>query len=108
MTDSHKTPTSIVIEEQTQLTLTELCGACGVQSEWIIDLVHEGVLTPTGESPQHWRFSGQHLRRATVAIRLRRDLDVNAAGAALALELLEELETLRAQLDALNNLSEKQ
>jgi len=33
-----------------------------------------------------------------VALRLQRDLGLNLAGAALALELLDEVEALRAQL----------
>ena len=35
---------------------------------------------------------------ARVAVRLHRDLGVNPAGAALALQLMEELDTLRARL----------
>ena len=45
-----------------------------------------------------WRFTGLHLRHARVAIRLQRDLGVNAAGAALALQLMDELDTVRARL----------
>ena len=47
--------------------------------------------------PTEWRFSGAQLRRARIALRLERDLGVNAAGVALALELLEELEQLRRE-----------
>jgi chaperone modulatory protein CbpM len=36
-----------------------------------------------------------------MALRLQRDLGVNPAGAALALELLDELESLRVQLKAM-------
>jgi chaperone modulatory protein CbpM len=38
------------------------------------------------------------LRRARIAVRLERDLELNLAGVALALDLLEELEQLRQQL----------
>lgn len=64
----------------------------------IVALVDEGVLTPSGPTPAHWRFTGVHLHRAGVAVRLQRDLGINLAGAALALHLLDEMETLRAQL----------
>lgn len=90
--------TGFILEEQTQFTLADLCQACTAQADLIIALVHEGVLGPEGEAPEQWRFTGVHLHRARVAVRLQRDLGVNLAGAALALELLEEMERLRAQL----------
>ena len=90
--------TGFILEEQTELTLGDLCRACAVESSSILELVEEGVLTPAGEAPGQWRFTGLHLHRARVAARLQRDLGVNLAGAALALELLEEMEVLRARL----------
>jgi chaperone modulatory protein CbpM len=90
-----------ILEDQEELTLDDLCRACAAQSELIVDLVHEGVLAPLGAAPEVWRFTGVHLHRATVAVRLQRDLGVNPAGAALALELMDELDSLRAQLNRL-------
>jgi chaperone modulatory protein CbpM len=89
---------SIVLEEQTGLTLDDLCRACAEQGDVIIALVDEGVLTPIGQAPEYWRFTGVHMHRAKVAVRLQRDLGINLAGAALALHLMDEMETLRAQL----------
>lgn len=89
---------SVILEEQMALTLTDICRACAVQVEGIVELVDEGVLAPLGREPHHWRFSGSQLHRARVAFRLQRDLGVNFAGVALALQLLEEVATLRARL----------
>lgn len=89
---------AIILEEQTGLTLTEVCQACAVRVEFIVGLVDEGVLDPIGREPHRWRFTGTHLRRATVARRLQRDLGINRAGAALALQLLDEIEILQARL----------
>ena len=89
-----------ILEEQSGLTLADLCRACGARSELVVELVEEGVLTPSGEAPDGWRFTGIHLRHARVAIRLQRDLGVNPAGAALALQLMEEIATLRERLGA--------
>ncbi len=91
----------ILIEEHTELTLADVCGACSVEVATIIALVDEGVLEPAGSDRQQWRFSGTQLRRATAALRLQNDLGVNAAGVGLALDLLDEIERLRAQLRAL-------
>lgn len=91
----------ITLDEQAQLTLAELTRACAVHAELIIELVEEGVLAPIGGEPHRWRFTGAHMRRARMALRLQRDLGVNFAGAALALQLLDEVEALRARLRAM-------
>lgn len=93
-----------ILEEQTGLTLIELCRACAVRADSIVELVDEGVLAPLGREPHRWRFTGVHLRRATVALRLRRDLGLNLAGAALALQLLDEVDALRERLRVLGAL----
>ena len=90
--------TGIILEEQTQLTLSEISRGCAVHAECIIELVEEGVLAPVGADPRQWRFDGAHLRRATIALRLQQDLGINLAGVALALQLLDEVNALRARL----------
>ena len=93
---------NIVTEDATELTLADLCRACGAHADIIIELVSEGVIEITSAeqslSQEHWRFTGVHLLRAKVAMRLHRDLGVNFAGAALALQLMEELAEARARL----------
>jgi len=91
-----------VIEEDS-LTLGQLCRACGVHADWIISLVEEGIIEPQGEDIRLWRFSGASLVRARSALRLQRDLGVNLAGIALALDLIEELESLRAHMKTLGH-----
>lgn len=91
----------IILEEQTELTLADVCRACAVRAEYIIELVEEGVLVPVGREPDGWRFSGAHMHRTTVALRLQQDLGVNLAGVALALQLLDEVEELRARIRSL-------
>jgi len=56
----------IILEEQTGLTLTDVCSACAVHAEYIIELVDEGVLVPVGRESVCWRFSGAHMRRVMV------------------------------------------
>jgi chaperone modulatory protein CbpM len=90
-----------ILEEQSQLTLADLCRACSVHAEKIIDLVDAGVLDPQGREPARWIFLGTSLHRARKALRLQRDLDIGLAGAALALELMDEIESLHARLRAM-------
>ena len=91
-----------VVEEEVRLTLVELSRACRVTEERILGWVGEGVLEPQGSSPEEWRFAGVSLRRTRVAVRLTRDLELNPPGVALALELLDEIDALRAQLQRLS------
>ena len=62
-------------------------------------MVDEGFIEPIGVERSHWCFSGISVRRVQKAKRLQRDLGINLAGAALAIELIEEIEQLRALLD---------
>jgi len=87
-----------VVEEELHLTLVELCQACSAEEEHVLAWVLEGVLEPAGDSPQDWTFGGESLRRARLALRLSRDLEINPPGVALALDLLDEIAELRARL----------
>ncbi len=91
-----------ILEEQTQLTLNDLCCACSVPTEQIIELVDIGILEPIGSEPDHWNFDGISLNRARIALRLQRDIGIDLVGAALALELLDEIKLLRARLRAVD------
>ncbi|MEA3244051.1 MAG: chaperone modulator CbpM [Pseudomonadota bacterium] len=88
--------TGIVLDEQAELTLSDLCRACCQHAEWIVQLVEEGILEPAGRNPAQWRFSGTSLQKAHIAMRLQRDLEINLAGVALALDLMDEIESLRS------------
>lgn len=88
----------MVLDESTWFSLDELCGICRVRLEVVREMVDEGLVRPLGGEPGQWRFGGQELRRMQIALRLQRDLEVNFAGAALALDLLEEIADLRRQL----------
>lgn len=90
--------TGDVLEEDVEFSMAELCGACRVSAERLMELIEYGVLEPLDEQPGHWRFRGVSVRRVRSAVRLERDLGVNLSGAALALDLLEEIERLRARL----------
>lgn len=88
----------VVVEEEIHLTLAELCQACCIPEEHVIAWVFEGVLEPIGEAPPAWRFAGDSLRRARLALWLTRDLEINPPGVALALDLLDQIAALQARL----------
>lgn len=94
--------TGIIVEDNSVFTLAELSRACGKPADWILELVEEGVIEPVGGKDEtHWKFRGQCLRRVRIVQRLESDLNLNLAGAALALELLEEVEALRSRIAVL-------
>lgn len=85
----------IVLDDDLDFSLRELCRICAINAETIIEMVEEGVVEPQGVGPREWRFRATSLRRVQITLRLQRDLRINLAGAALVLDLLEELEELR-------------
>jgi chaperone modulatory protein CbpM len=86
-----------VVEEEVRFSLPELSQACGASIDLLITLVEEGVLAPVGRDALDWHFTGTALRRARAALRLTRDLDLNVAGVALVLDLLDEIDALESQ-----------
>lgn len=91
-----------IFEEDIELSFADLCRVCRLPAERVLELVEEGVVEPVGRDAREWRFQRVSVRRVHCALRLERDLGVNTAGAALALDLLEELERLRARLGHLD------
>ena len=99
MSDTQSTLLSVeVIDEQTTFTLAELCRACAIDAELIEAMMEHGILEPSGQRGRHPCFTASSLRRTRITLNLQRDLGVNLAGAALALELLEHIEQLNARL----------
>jgi chaperone modulatory protein CbpM len=103
MTKEDRNPVlqSEIIETRVEMSLSDLCEVCTVTSERVVQLVDEGLVEPLGREPAEWRFSGHSVRRIVVAERLSRDLRLNASGAALVLDLLDELTELRQRLTRL-------
>ncbi|WP_353202621.1 chaperone modulator CbpM [Polynucleobacter sp.] len=87
-----------VVENELHMTIVELSHASRTPEELIMSWVSEGVLSPSGSTPQDWRFSGDSLRRAKTAAHLTHDLELNVPGVALALELLDEIAQLRTRM----------
>lgn len=87
-----------IVESTTACTLDELCQSCQVEADWIAALVEHGALEPAGRTRAEWRFTRVSVVRVAKARRLERDLELNPPGVAVVLDLLEELETLRARL----------
>ena len=98
-TQSVKVFSGNILEEESSLTLVEICQNCRAPAETIIRMIDHGIINPSkGTSSRQWRFRQSALLRADKALRLKRDLGVNLAGVALTLELLDEIDTLKHRL----------
>jgi chaperone modulatory protein CbpM len=87
--------TGEILEDGAEIGTADLTRMFAVERPRIVEWVEQGVIETLELDAAEWRFSGTQLRRVRIALRLERDLGVNAAGVALALELLEELQQLR-------------
>jgi chaperone modulatory protein CbpM len=89
-----------LLEEDSEVTLAQLCEACAVHAEAIEAMMEEGIVAPTSGELRKWRFTRSSVVRVRTVLRMQRDLNVNLAGAALALDLLERIEALQARLQS--------
>jgi len=97
----NKLISGVIIDETQPLTLEEFCYAIHTEPKIIIQMVEYQLIEPIGESPDEWRFDSLSLKRARIAASFHRDLEVNMPGVALALELLDQIETLQHQINIL-------
>jgi|SaaInl5LU_22_DNA_1037371.scaffolds.fasta_scaffold04216_2 chaperone modulatory protein CbpM len=74
----------------------EVCEAVGISTQTLIEIVELGIVEPevSGES---WHFDPEALPVVKRASRLKNDLDIDWPGIALALDILNELDSLRAE-----------
>ena len=84
-----------ILEEDVELSLDDLRKVCHLSVEEVHIVVEQGIVDPIGRDIESWRFHGASVQRIRCALQLREDLGVNWAGAALALDLLDELRELR-------------
>jgi chaperone modulatory protein CbpM len=87
------------VEHHFYLSIKELSYSLGVSHVLVESIIAEGIIVPVDEHASEKRFDEQAIRRLKTSLRLHHDLGVNFAGIALALDLLEELDDLRRQLE---------
>ena len=97
----------VMLEQQEQLTLTQLAQATGLNTSLIIEMIEAHLIYPEGYDRDTWRFNSQCFKRVKTAASFYHDLEINLNGIAMALELLEKIERLEKQLEQLEKLSDR-
>ena len=80
-----------------RLSLDEMCEATDTSFTSLLELVEHGIVDPEGDTPANWLFERQNIAIIRRAYRLHDDLNIDWPGIALAMDLLNELESLRAE-----------
>lgn len=87
----------VCLTDDHALELEAFAAACGTEAEFVRLLVDEGLVQPVALQPA-WRFGGEELARVRRICRLQRDFEANLQSVAVMLDLIDEIERLRAQL----------
>jgi len=91
----------IAIERDPELTLHEICHVCGTTSDLVQELIAYGTIDVQTMDSTRWRFNSQHVRLIRRVLHLQHDLQVNLPGALLAIDLMSQIEVLKAEIDVL-------
>lgn len=89
------------------ISFPDLCEITELPGTTVIEIVEQGIIEPVGEGPDSWSFNTQMIVVTKKAQRLHRDLGIDWSGIGLALSLLDEMETLRAENKCLQRQLEK-
>src|SRR5579862_4597598 len=90
--------------QQQPLTLTDLCLTCHVTTDFIYDLIEYEIIYPQAREEEDWLFDLSQLQRLKTVLRLQNDLELNLAGAALVLELLDRINDLESKVELLERI----
>ena len=83
------------VNENIIYTTHAICHSHKLNQEIINEMVSWGIAKPFGDTPNKWLFTQKDYERIGRASRFRKEFNINIPGAALALQLQEEIQNLR-------------
>lgn len=86
-----------VIDEQYAFDLQHFAEACGQSPEWVLQLIEYDIL-PERLHQAAPHFLGDDISRARRAYRLQRDFEASFSAVAMMLDLIDEVQQLRLQM----------
>lgn len=99
--NNRREETPHLIDESTRYRMDQFCEVCGVHHSVVNELVREGVIHPENDQGDSLVFSYRAVKRFKRAYRLQRDLDLNMSGVVVSVDLLEEIDRLKAEVSRL-------
>ncbi len=88
--------------DESWLTLEQAAAACSVEPGWLIRHIEEGFFPHAESVAGTWRLTSVSLLRARRMRQLERDFEAVPELAALVADLLEEMDVLRVQTQAMD------
>lgn len=90
----------VLMDEHTTISFIEVCEKCNISEEALLEMLEYGVANHQ-EQKKKAHFDEKAFSRIQSACRLQQDLEINLPGVALVLDLLDELEQVRKELQIL-------
>ena len=89
--------------EHAEVSFEELAELSGLSPELLRELVDYGALVPVDAQSANWSFTSDCVVIVRTVSRLRQDFDLDAGALAVALNLVERIHGLEAQLQQLQS-----
>lgn len=89
----------VITGEINQIGFEDICKICHISPDYLYELVLHDVLIPKGHDQHDWLFDARQFMRLKKAIRLQKDLEIDYAGLAVVLDLLEQIDELEQKME---------
>ena len=91
------------LHEQTEISIEDLAQVAGMPAAILRELVEYGALTPVNADAPEWRFTVECVVAVRTVSRLREDFELDANALSVALNLVERIHGLEAELRSLRS-----
>ncbi len=91
-----------IIDEKITFTISQICQQCDIPKELLLQMMEHGLFEFYQQDQDEYRIDINGLKQIEIAFHLHKDLEINIPGIAVIIELRDELEQLRTELNFLH------